>query len=97
MYDNDGWNALYLENHDQPRAISRFAHGDDPNLRDASAKMISVFMAFQAGTPFVYQGQEIGMCNRPKEWSLEECKDVDLLNHWECVPLPFVPAYLGRY
>ncbi|PNP53146.1 hypothetical protein THARTR1_06356 [Trichoderma harzianum] len=81
MYDNNGWNALYLENHDQPRVVSRFAH-DDPQHREASAKMIAVFHAFQAGTPFIYQGQEIGMTNVPKEWPIEEYKDIDCVNHW---------------
>ncbi|KAM0483547.1 hypothetical protein ACHAPX_002038 [Trichoderma viride] len=81
MYDNNGWNALYLENHDQPRIVSRFAY-DEPEHRVASAKLIAVFHAFQAGTPFIYQGQEIGMTNVPKEWPIEEYKDVDCVNHW---------------
>ncbi|KAK2600227.1 hypothetical protein QQS21_005023 [Conoideocrella luteorostrata] len=81
MYDNNGWNALYLENHDQPRAVSRFVH-DDPENREASAKLIAIFLAFQAGTPFIYQGQEIGMTNVPKEWEMNDYKDIDCLNHW---------------
>ena len=82
MYDNDGWNALYLENHDQPRAVSRFAN-DSPALREASAKLIAIFLGFQAGTPFVYQGQEIGMTNVPVDWPMDEYKDLDCLNHWK--------------
>lgn len=82
MYDNNGWNALYLENHDQPRAVSRFVH-DTPEHRVASAKLIAIFLAFQAGTPFIYQGQEIGMTNVPKEWGMDEYKDIDCLNHWK--------------
>ncbi|VUC27828.1 unnamed protein product [Clonostachys rosea] len=81
MYDNDGWNALYLENHDQPRSVSRFAN-DSPEHRASSAKLIAIFLGFQAGTPFVYQGQEIGMTNVPKDWPMEEYKDIDCLNHW---------------
>ncbi|KAI8683949.1 Glycoside hydrolase family 13 [Fusarium keratoplasticum] len=81
MYDNQGWNALYLENHDQPRSVSRFVH-DDPQNRVASAKLIAVFLGFQSGTPFIYQGQEIGMTNVPKDWPLEEYKDIDCLSHW---------------
>ncbi|OHE99598.1 alpha amylase [Colletotrichum orchidophilum] len=81
MYDHNGWNALYLENHDQPRSVSRFAN-DAPEHRANSAKAVSMFQAFQAGTPFVYQGQEIGMVNVPKEWPMEEYKDIDCLNHW---------------
>lgn len=81
MYDNGGWNALYLENHDQPRSVSRFA-SDDPAFRVQSAKMLAVFLGFQAGTPFIYQGQELGMHNIPGDWGMEEHKDVDCLNHW---------------
>ncbi|KAG6041560.1 hypothetical protein E4U41_003576 [Claviceps citrina] len=81
MYDNNGWNALYLENHDQPRAVSRFAH-DAPQYREASAKLIAIFLAFQAGTPFIYQGQELGMINVPIEWDMDAYKDIDCLNHW---------------
>lgn len=82
MYDNEGWNALYLENHDQPRAVSRFVH-DDTEHRVDSAKLIAIFLGFQSGTPFIYQGQEIGMTNVPKDWGLEEYKDLDCLRHWE--------------
>lgn len=82
MYDNDGWNALYLENHDQPRSINRFAF-DDPEYREASAKMLAVFLGFQAGTTFIYQGQEIGMTNVPKDWPIEEYKDIECINHWK--------------
>ncbi|CEJ59613.1 hypothetical protein PMG11_08230 [Penicillium brasilianum] len=81
MYQNNGWNALYMENHDQPRAVSRFAN-DSPEHRIQSAKMIAVFLALQAGTPFVYQGQELGMHNMPAAWPMEEYQDIDCLNHW---------------
>lgn len=81
MYDNNGWNALYLENHDQPRIVSRSAY-DEPEHRVARAKLIAALHALQAGTPFIYQGQEIGMTSVPKEWPIEEYKDVDCVNHW---------------
>ncbi|TDZ58361.1 Alpha-glucosidase [Colletotrichum trifolii] len=81
MYDNNGWNALYLENHDQPRCVGRFAN-DAPEHRENSAKLVAIFQGLQAGTPFIYQGQEIGMVNVPKEWPMEEYKDIDCLNHW---------------
>lgn len=55
-----GWNALYLENHDQPRAISCFGDGSI-----ASAKALAVSYMLLRGTPFIYQGQEIGMSNFP--------------------------------
>ena len=81
MYDNNGWNALYLENHDQPRSISRFA-AETLEHRVASAKLLAIFMGFQSGTPFIYQGQELGMTNVPKSWPMGSYKDVDCLNHW---------------
>ena len=58
----DGWNSLYFENHDQPRSVSRF--GDDsPEHRVASAKALATVLHLHQGTPYVYQGQEIGMTN----------------------------------
>lgn len=81
MHCNGGWNALYLENHDQPRSVSRFAN-DSQEHREQSAKCIAVFLGCQAGTPFIYQGQELGMTNVPKEWGMDEYKDIDCLNHW---------------
>jgi glycosidase len=82
MYVNGGWNALYLENHDQPRSVSRFAC-DCPQHRTQSSKMLATLLAFQAGTVFVYQGQELGMTNVPKDWPMEEYKDINCLNHWK--------------
>lgn len=87
MIDNGGWNALYLENHDQPRAVSRFAD-DSPAHRANGAKMIAMFQGLQAGTPFIYQGQELGMCNVPTSWGMDEYQDVDCLNHWRYVMPP---------
>ncbi|MDY0372587.1 MAG: alpha-glucosidase [Candidatus Izemoplasmatales bacterium] len=55
-----GWNTLYLENHDQPRSVSRFG---STAFHQASAKMLATMIYFQQGTPFIYQGQEIGMEN----------------------------------
>jgi glycosidase len=81
MYTHGGWNALYLENHDQPRSVSRFA-SDSPEYLTLSSKMLATFLAFQAGTLFVYEGQELGMTNVPKGWPVEEYKDIDCVNHW---------------
>ncbi len=58
-----GWNSLYWGNHDQPRAVSRF--GDDDGHRVASAKMLATVLHLHRGTPYVYQGEEIGMANAP--------------------------------
>ncbi|MFA6866180.1 MAG: alpha-glucosidase [Clostridia bacterium] len=57
-----GWNSLYLENHDQPRSIARFA-GKYGDKRKEAAKMLAVAMHMQQGCPYIYQGQEIGMTN----------------------------------
>jgi len=56
-----GWNALFLENHDQPRSVSTW--GDDRTYRDQSAKAFATMYFLMQGTPFIYQGQEIGMTN----------------------------------
>ncbi|KAJ5297014.1 Glycoside hydrolase/deacetylase beta/alpha-barrel [Penicillium atrosanguineum] len=81
MYANDGWNALYWENHDQPRCVDRFTNaGEDHRL--VASKMLAIALALQSGTPFVYQGQELGMSNVPTTWDIEEYKDIDCLNHW---------------
>ncbi|SNZ04493.1 oligo-1,6-glucosidase/alpha-glucosidase [Natronoarchaeum philippinense] len=77
--DEDGWNCLYLSNHDQPRAVSRF--GDDGEYRVESAKMLGTFLFTLQGTPFVFQGQEIGMTNA--DWEREEIRDVEAENHVE--------------
>ncbi|PWY92827.1 alpha-amylase [Aspergillus heteromorphus CBS 117.55] len=81
MYDNDGWNALYFENHDQPRSIDRYAQASE-KYRTEAGKMLATILALKSGTPFVYQGQEIGTRNVPIEWDMDEYKDLDCLNHW---------------
>jgi len=68
------WNANYLENHDQPRSISRF--GNDTLYHDQSAKMLLSILLCLKGTPFVYQGQEIGMTNGDFK-SLDEFRDLE--------------------
>lgn len=81
MQENGGWNAIYLENHDQPRSVSRFAD-DSPEFRSVSAKMVSTFLALQQGTLFVYQGQELGLRNVPKTWDISKYRDLEVLNHY---------------
>jgi len=68
-----GWNSLYLSNHDQPRSVSRF--GDDGRYRVESAKMLGTFLHMQQGTPYVYQGEEIGMTNVAFE-SIDDYRDL---------------------
>jgi oligo-1,6-glucosidase len=72
-----GWNSLYLNNHDQPRMVSRF--GNDKEYRLQSAKMLATFLHTLKGTPYIYQGEEIGMTNVRFE-SIEDYKDIEILN-----------------
>ncbi|SDC20019.1 oligo-1,6-glucosidase [Geodermatophilus telluris] len=74
-----GWNSLYWDNHDQPRAVSRF--GDDsPQYRRDSATCLATLLHLHRGTPYVYQGEELGMANFPFT-ALEQFRDVESLNH----------------
>ena len=72
-----GWNALFWCNHDQPRVVSRF--GDDGEHRVVSAKMLATALHFLQGTPYVYQGEELGMTN-PGFNKIEQYRDVETLN-----------------
>jgi oligo-1,6-glucosidase len=78
-----GWNSLYWDNHDQPRAVSRFGD-DDPAYWDQSAKALATILHGMRGTPYVYQGEELGMTNYPFR-SAEEHRDVEAVNHWKRV------------
>jgi len=77
---NAGWNSLYWNNHDQPRIVSRF--GNDQEFRKKSAKMLAICLHMMQGTPYIYQGEEIGMTNVRFE-SLDEYRDIELLNMYE--------------
>jgi oligo-1,6-glucosidase len=74
-----GWNSLYWSNHDQPRVVSRF--GDDGEHRVASAKVLATMLHLHRGTPYVFQGEELGMTNAPWE-GIEAFRDVESLNHY---------------
>ncbi|MBE3554695.1 MAG: alpha-glucosidase [Thermicanus sp.] len=75
--DGIGWNSLYLNNHDQPRLVSRF--GDDGKYRVESAKMLATFLHTLQGTPYIYQGEEIGMTN-VRFPSIDDYRDIETLN-----------------
>ena len=75
-----GWNSLYLNNHDQPRMVSRF--GDDGKYWKESAKMLAVCLHMMQGTPYVYQGEEIGMKNMVFH-NIEECNDIEAINAYK--------------
>lgn len=72
-----GWNSVYLNNHDQPRLVSRF--GDDKEYRVESAKLLATFIHTWQGTPYIYQGEEIGMTN-VRFPSIEDYRDIETLN-----------------
>jgi oligo-1,6-glucosidase len=74
---NRGWNSLYLNNHDQPRLVSRF--GNDRDYHVESAKMLATLLHTLQGTPFIYQGEEIGMTN-VQFGSIDEYRDIETLN-----------------
>lgn len=74
-----GWNSLYLSNHDQPRPLSRY--GDEENHRYHSATAWGAMLHAHPGTPFVFEGEEIGMSNYP--WSgIDQFKDVETIGQW---------------
>lgn len=73
-----GWNSLYLSNHDRPRSVSRFGN-DSPRYRILSAKMLATCLHMMKGTPYVYQGEELGMTNAYFD-KLEDYRDVESLN-----------------
>lgn len=75
-----GWDTLFLGNHDLPRIVSRF--GDDGEYREESAKLIATFLLTMCGTPYIYQGEEIGMTNADFQ-SLEEIDDPHTLGVFE--------------
>ncbi|KAI9015107.1 glycoside hydrolase family 13 protein [Gaertneriomyces semiglobifer] len=78
---NDGWNSLYLENHDQPRSVGRFT-SDAPELRDMAARMLATFLSTLRGTLFVYQGQELGLIN-PKLETIDQYRDIETLRFYD--------------
>ncbi|WP_264736976.1 glycoside hydrolase family 13 protein [Cytobacillus firmus] len=78
--DEVGWNSLYFNNHDQPRSVSRF--GNDGEHREKSAKMLATLLHMMKGTPYVYQGEEIGMTN-VRFSGIEEYRDIETLNFYK--------------
>ena len=74
-----GWNSLYWNNHDQPRVVSRF--GDDGEFRVRSAKMLGTVLHMQRGTPYIYQGEELGMTNTVLE-GIDDFRDIESINHF---------------
>ncbi|MCD8231152.1 MAG: alpha-glucosidase [Clostridiales bacterium] len=79
--DGKGWNSLYWCNHDQPRIVSRFGN-DAPEYREVSAKMLATCLHMMQGTPYIFQGEELGMTNYPFS-SMEEYRDVESIQAFE--------------
>ncbi|MGX7419772.1 glycoside hydrolase family 13 protein [Carnobacterium gallinarum] len=74
----EGWNSLFWNNHDLPRIISRWGN-DSPEYRIKSGKMLAAILHLMKGTPYIYQGEEIGMINTPVS-SIEEIDDIESIN-----------------
>ena len=84
--DGIAWNSLYWDNHDQPRIVSRY--GDDSGqYRETSAKMLATCLHMMHGTPYVYQGEELGMTNYPWQ-SIDQINDIESLGNYR--------AYCGQ-
>ncbi|WP_367366527.1 alpha-glucosidase [Leuconostoc pseudomesenteroides] len=78
-FDGTGWTSLYWSNHDQPRAVSWFGN-KAPEYRELSAKMLAALLHFLQGTPYIYQGEELGMTNNDAFQSITQYRDVETLN-----------------
>ncbi|MBM7097171.1 alpha-glucosidase [Bacillus sp. H-16] len=78
--EEKGWNSLYMNNHDQPRMVSRF--GNDKEYRVESAKMLATLLHMMKGTPFIYQGEELGMTNVRFD-SIDDYEDIETLNMYK--------------
>ena len=79
--EGKAWGSLYWDNHDQPRAVSRFGN-DSKEWREVSAKMLATVLHMQKGTPYIYQGEEFGMTNMHFE-SIDDCRDIEEINAYQ--------------
>ena len=83
-----GWNALFMDNHDQPRMVSRY--GNDSKYRIESAKMLATLMHTLPGTPYIYQGEEIGMTN-VKFDNINDYRDIETINWYNIMKKKNIP------
>ena len=96
--EGSGWNSLYWDNHDQPRCVSRFGNDSD-EYREISAKMLATCLHFLKGTPYIYQGEELGMTNAYMS-DIADYRDIESLNAYKDltdnsnVPAEEVMSYL---
>ncbi|MCD8829201.1 alpha,alpha-phosphotrehalase [Staphylococcus gallinarum] len=82
IYDGNGWNAIFWCNHDQPRVVSRFGDDSTPHNHQESAKMLATVLHMLQGTPYIYQGEEIGMTD-PHFNDINQYRDVESLNAYD--------------
>lgn len=82
MIERNGWNSVFIENHDNPRSVTRYTDDSD-EWRDKCAKLLALMQTTLGGTIFVYQGEEIGIRNAPMEWDPSEYKDIETVNYWK--------------
>ncbi|HCG75502.1 MULTISPECIES: alpha,alpha-phosphotrehalase [Staphylococcus] len=82
IHQGGGWNAIFWCNHDQPRVVSRFGDDSNEELRQASAKTLAIALHMLQGTPYIYQGEEIGMTN-PHFSMINQYRDVESLNAFQ--------------
>ena len=82
MIDRNGWNSDFIENHDNPRSVTRYCDDSD-QYRELGSKLLALVTTTLGGTQFVYQGEELGMRNVPLEWPVEEYKDIEAVNYWK--------------
>lgn len=82
IYDGNGWNAIFWCNHDQPRVVSRFGDDSTPHNHRESAKMLATVLHMLQGTPYIYQGEEIGMTD-PHFNDINQYRDVESLNAYD--------------
>lgn len=85
--NNEGWNSLFWNNHDLPRVVSKYG---DESYRNQSAKMLALMIHMMKGTPYIYQGEEIGMTN--VKFDIEGYRDIELINAYN----ELVPAKLSH-
>lgn len=76
----DAWSTVFIENHDQPRCVTRFGSTSTLENTFKSAKLIALFQSTLTGTMYIYQGQEIGMTNLPRSWDIKEYLDIESTN-----------------
>jgi oligo-1,6-glucosidase len=85
VYDTKGWGTIYLGNHDQPRMVSRWGN-DSPEFRGLSSKMLTTFLLSMKGTPYYYNGDELGMTNIKFD-KIEDYRDIETLAEYEKLKL----------